>query len=84
MKTVKVTRSQYKVLQALSRRDINIIRKHPSIISAAKDLLRVCRKVVKRIDAISDHTSRRKRRTAYRKITALCVKAIGKAENPPR
>jgi hypothetical protein len=31
MKTVKVTRSQYRVLLALSRRDINTIRKRPSI-----------------------------------------------------
>ena len=29
MKTLKVTRSQYKALQVLSRKDINTIRKHP-------------------------------------------------------
>jgi len=81
MKTVKVTRSQYKVLQALSRKDINILRKNPGIVSAAKELLRACRKVVKRVEAISDHASRRKRRTAYRKITALCENAISKTEN---
>ena len=84
MKTVKVTRTQLQVLEALSRKDINTIRKNPSIVSAARDLARACRKVVKRIDAISDHASRRKRRTAYRKITALCEKAIGRLENPPR
>lgn len=82
MKTVKVTRSQFRVLQVLSRKDINTIRKHPAIVSAAKELLRTCRKVVKRVKAIPDHASRRKRRTAYRKITTLCEKAISKIENP--
>jgi len=83
MKTIKVTRSQQKVLQILSRKDINTIRKHPSIVSAAKDLVRACRKVLKRVNAISDHTSRRKRRTAYRKIVAVCEKAINRAEKRP-
>ena len=80
MKSVKVTRSQYKVLQTLSRKDINTLRKHPAIVSAAKDLLRAARKVVKRVEAIPEHASRRKRRTAYKKIVAVCEKAIGKAE----
>ena len=80
MKSVKVTRSQYKVLQTLSRKDINTLRKHPAIVSAAKDLLHAARKVVKRVEAIPEHASRRKRRTAYRKIVTLCEKAIGKAE----
>ena len=81
MKSIKVTRSQYKALQSLSRKDINTLRKHPAIVSAAKDLLRACRKVVKRVEAIPDHASKRKRRTAYLKIVAVCEKAIGKAES---
>ena len=80
MKNVKVTRSQYKVLQILSRKDISTIRKTPSIVSSAKDLLRACRKILKRVQSIPDHASRRKRRTAYRKIAALCEKAIAKSE----
>jgi len=80
MKSVKVTRSQYKALQTLSRKDLNTLRKHPAIVAAAKDLLRACRKVVKRVEAIPEHASRRKRRTAYRKIVDVCEKAIGKAE----
>ena len=84
MKTVKVTRSQYKALQVLSRKDINTIRRHPAIVSAARDLLKACRKVVKRVDEIPEHASRRKRGTAYRKLTALCEKAIAKAENQSR
>jgi 5-bromo-4-chloroindolyl phosphate hydrolysis protein len=81
MKSIKVTRAQYKVLQILSRKDINTIRKNPAIVAGAKELLRACRKVMKRVESLSDHASRRKRRTAYRKITALCEKAISKAEN---
>ena len=80
MKSVKVTRSQYRVLQVLSRKDINTLRKNPAIVSAAKDLLRACRKVVKRVEAIPEHASRRKRRTAYKKIVAACEKAIARAE----
>ncbi len=80
MKSVKVTRAQYKLLQSLSRKDINTLRKHPEIVAAAKDLLHACRKVVKRVEAIPEHASRRKRRTAYRKIVAVCEKAIVKAE----
>ena len=84
MKTLKVTKAQYKALQSLSRKDINTIRKHPAIVCAAKDLLKACRKVVKRVESISDHASRRKRRTAYKKIAALCQKAIARAEGDPR
>jgi hypothetical protein len=80
MKSVKVTRAQQKVLQALSRKDIRIIRKNPSIVSAARDLLRACRKILKRVEAIPEHASRRKRRTAYKKIAVACEKAIARAE----
>jgi len=79
MKTVKVTRSQYKALQQLSRKDINTLRKHPQLVSAARDLVRACRKVVKRVEGLSEYASRRKRRTAYKKIIAVCEKAIDKA-----
>ncbi len=82
MKMRRVTRSQYKALQVLSRKDINTIRRHPAIVSAARDLLKACRKVVERVNQIPEHASRRKRRTAYRKVTVLCEKAIAKAENP--
>ena len=79
MKTIKVTRAQYKALQQLSRKDINTIRKHPQLVSAARDLLRACRKVVKRVEALSEYASRRKRRTAYKKIIAVCERAVAKA-----
>jgi hypothetical protein len=76
MKTVKVTRAQFKALQHLSRKDINTLRKHPQLVSAARDLLKACRKVVKRVEGLSEYASRRKRRTAYKKIVAVCKKAI--------
>jgi 5-bromo-4-chloroindolyl phosphate hydrolysis protein len=79
MKSIKVTRAQYKALQHLSRRDINTIRKHPQLVGAARDLLKACRKVVKRVEGLSDYASRRKRRTAYRKIVAVCENAIARA-----
>jgi hypothetical protein len=79
MKTVKVTRAQYKALQHLSRRDINTIRKHPQLVGAARDLLKACRKIVKRIESLSEYASRRKRKTAYKKIIAVCEKAIARA-----
>jgi 5-bromo-4-chloroindolyl phosphate hydrolysis protein len=79
MKTDKLTRAQYKALQHLSRKDINTIRRHPQLVSAARDLLKACRKVVKRVEALSEYASRRKRRTAYKKIIAACEKAIERA-----
>ena len=79
MKTVKVTRAQYKALQYLSRRDINTIRKHPQLVGAARDLLKACRKVVKRVESLTEYASRRKRKTAYKKIIAVCEKAIARA-----
>ena len=79
MKTVKVTRAQYKALQQLSRRDINTIRKHPQLVGAARDLLKACRKVVKRVESLTEYASRGKRKTAYKKIIATCEKAIERA-----
>jgi hypothetical protein len=79
MKSIKVTRAQYKALQYLSRKDINTIRKHPQLVGAARDLLKACRKVVKRVEGLSEYASRRKRHTAYKKIVAVCEKAIERA-----
>jgi hypothetical protein len=79
MKTIKVTRAQYKALQQLSRKDINTIRKHPQLVGAARDLLKACRKVIKRVETLSEYASRRKRHTAYKKIIAVCARAIQRA-----
>lgn len=79
MKTVKLSQARYRLVQALSRRDINTLRKHPGIVIAARHLLRACRKVIKRVESIPEYASRRKRQTAYRRIVSLCQKAIEKA-----
>ncbi len=80
MNTAKVTRAQHRALQMLNRKDINTIRKHPKIVSGAKELLRACRKVIKRVEAIPDYASRSKRETAYKQIIGICQKAIAKAQ----
>jgi 5-bromo-4-chloroindolyl phosphate hydrolysis protein len=79
MRKIKVTRAQYRALQQLSRKDINTVRKNSGIVGAAKDLLRACRKVIKRIESIPEHASRRKRATAYKRVVHICRKAIDKA-----
>ena len=79
MKKIKVTRAQFEALQQLSRKDINTIRKNPGIVAAAKELLRACHKVIKRIESIPEHASRRKRHTAYKRVLRICRKAIDQA-----
>lgn len=79
MKTVKLSQARYKLLQTLSRRDINTLRKHPEIVIAARHLLRACRKVIKRVESIPEYASRRKRQTAYKRIVNLCREALEKA-----
>lgn len=79
MRKIKVTRAQHRVLQQLSRKDINTIRKNPGIVAAAKNLLRACRKVIERIETIPEHASRRKRATAFDRVVRICKKALDKA-----
>jgi hypothetical protein len=79
MKKVRVTRAQYRALQLLSRKDINTIRRNPGIVDSARDLLRACRKVIKRVESITEHANRRKRATAYKRILRICHKAVDKA-----
>lgn len=80
MKTVKVTRGQYQVLQKLDRSDIGILRKYPEILAASRQLLRTCKKVIRKIEDLPEHANRKKRATAYRKIVSLCQKAIDSVE----
>jgi hypothetical protein len=81
MKNAKITRSQHKALQLLSRKDLRLIRKHPKLVSNAKQLLVVCRKVLKKIESIPKYAGRKKRETAYKRIAALCRKAIEKIDH---
>ena len=76
MKTIKVTPVQFKVLHLLSRKDLSMIKKHPHLVPTAKLLLKTCRKVVKKVEGIPEFANRRKRQTAYKRIAAMCRKAI--------
>jgi 5-bromo-4-chloroindolyl phosphate hydrolysis protein len=80
MKTIKVTPGRYKVLQSLTRKDIGLLKKHPKILAESRQLLRACKKVIKRLESISEYASRRKRQTAYKRIAAICQKAIDRVE----
>ena len=80
MKTVKVTHAQYRALQSLTRKDISLLKKYPKIISESRQLLRACKKVIKRVEAISEFASRRKRQTAYKRIIVICQKSIDRIE----
>lgn len=81
MKTLKVSRSHYQVLQGLTRKDIAMLRRHPKILVESKQLLRACKSVIKKIEGIPEHANRRKRQTAYKRIVSICRKAIDKIEN---
>ena len=80
MKTIKVSPSRHRVLQSLTRKDISLLKKHPKILAESRHLLRVCKKVIKRLESISEYASRRKRQTAYKRIAVICQKAIDRAE----
>ena len=80
MKSIKVTNSRYRVLQSLTRKDINLLKKYPKILAESHQLLRACKKVIKRIEGISEYASRRKRQTAYKRIVTICQKTIDRVE----
>jgi len=80
MKSVKITGAQQKVLQILSRKDIYAIQRNPKLVASAKHLLLACKKTVKKVEEIPQYASRKKRETVYRRIVALCRKAIHEVE----
>jgi hypothetical protein len=80
MKTVKVTQGQYRALQKLTRQDLSTLKKYPKILAEARYLLRACKRVIKRVEAISVHANKRKRQTAYKRIVSICQKAIDRVE----
>ncbi len=81
MKSVKITSAQHKVLQILSRKDISAIRRNPKLVSGAKHLLIACKRTVKKVGEMPQYAARKKRETAYRRIAALCQKAIDSIES---
>lgn len=80
MKTVKVTHAQHRALQSLTHKDIRLLKKYPKILAESHQLLRTCKKVIKRIEGIPEYASRRKRQTAYKRIIVLCQKSIDRVE----
>jgi len=76
MKTMKVSRSQHQVLQTLTRKDYSALRKHPKLLSESKHLLRAFKNIIRNIEGIPEHASRRKRKTKYKRIITICKKAI--------
>jgi 5-bromo-4-chloroindolyl phosphate hydrolysis protein len=80
MKTLKVTHAQYRALQSLTRKDMRLLKKYPKVIAESRQLLRACKKVIKRIEAIPEYASRRKRQTAYKRIVVICQKSIDLVE----
>jgi len=80
MKTVKITSGQHRVLQMLTRKDLVTLKKYPKILAESRHMLRVCKKVIKRVDALTEHASRRKRQTAYKRIVSICRTAIERVE----
>jgi hypothetical protein len=80
MKTLNITPGRYRVLQSLTREEIALLKKHPKLLLESRHLIRACKKVIKRIESISEYASRRKRQTAYKRITVICQKAIERIE----
>jgi len=80
MKTIKVTRGQHQVLQKLTRKEIGTLKKYPKILLESKHLLRTCKKVIKKIEGLTEHANRHKRQTAYKRIVGMCQKAIDSVE----
>jgi hypothetical protein len=80
MKTVKVTNAQHRALQSLTRKNISLLKKYPKILTESRELLHACKKVIKRVEKISEYASRRKRQTAYKRIIAICQKSIDRVE----
>jgi hypothetical protein len=76
MITVKLTRGQYRVLQNLTRREVGTLKKYPKMLVESRELLRACKKVIKKVGEIPEHANRRKRQTAYKRIIGICQKAI--------
>lgn len=81
MKTIKVSRSHHNVIQALTRKDIAALKKHPKILAESKQLLRAFKTVIRKIEGIPEHANRRKRQTAYKRIIGVCRKAIDQFDN---
>lgn len=76
MMTVKLTRDQHRLLQSLKRKEMATLKKYPKMLAGSRTLLRACKKVIKKVEAIPEHANRRKRQTAYARVVKICQSAI--------
>lgn len=76
----KLTRTQIRVLQNLTRKEMATLKRYPKILKESRELLRACKKVIKRVGEIPAHANRRKRQTAYNRIIDICQQAIDRVE----
>jgi hypothetical protein len=58
-----------------------VLRKYPKILAESKQVLRAFKSVIKKIEDIPDHASKRKRKTAHKRVVAICKKAIERIES---
>lgn len=79
MKTMKVTRGQKAVLELLSKRDIAALRRNPALVAASREMAMACRKIIRKVEAIPEYSSRKRRATTYRRIVTLARHALHKA-----
>jgi hypothetical protein len=79
VKTMKVTRAQKAVLESLSGKDIAALRKNPALVAASKEMIAACRKIIRKVEAIPEYSSRKRRVTTYRRIATLARHALHKA-----
>jgi len=76
---MKITRSQKAALELLSKRDITALRKNPALISASREMIGAFRKIIRKVEAIPEYSSRKRRATTYRRIATLARHALHKA-----
>jgi len=80
MITVKLTRGQFRILQGLTRKEVGTLKKYPKILTESRELLRACKKIIKKVGEIPEHANKRKRQTAYKRIINVCQKAVDRVE----
>ena len=80
MKTVKVTRGQFQMLQRLTRKEVGTLKKYPKILLESKQLLRTCKKVIKKSESLPEHANKHNPQTAYKRIVTICQKAVDAVE----
>lgn len=80
MKTIKVTPLQRAVLESLTRKDLNTVRRHPGIVKEGKHLIKACKRVIEEIADLHEYANAKKRKTAYGRIVKLCRKALERVE----